>query len=134
MRASDVPFNKMIGINDENGVVTLPIHDQHLNHLGTVHATAIYGLAEACSGQFILKKFGEEFPGALAVTRNGTIKYKSPAKQDLAAEVASSKPNLEQAKDQLRFKGAAKISVEVKVRSSNEIVAIAAFDWFLRYS
>ena len=132
MRVSDLPFNKHIGIQDHNGVVTIPVKDLHMNHLGTVHATAIYGVAEAGSGQFIIENFGDEFPDALAVTRIGTVKYKSAAKEDILAEVTNSEPDPHQALDRLRQKGAAKIAVEVSVHSNNEIVAIATFDWFIR--
>jgi acyl-coenzyme A thioesterase PaaI-like protein len=132
MRVSELPFNKHIGIQDDNGVVTIAVKDLHMNHLGTVHATAIYGVAEAGSGQFIIDKFGEEFPDALAVTRAGIVKYKSAAMEDISAEVTNSEPDPRQASDRLRKKGAAKIAVEVSVHSNNEIVAIATFDWFIR--
>ncbi len=132
MRVSDLPFNKHIGIQDRNGVVTIPVKDLHMNHLGTVHATAIYGVAEAGSGRFIIENFGYEFPDALAVTRIGTVKYKSAAREDIMAEVTDSKPHPHQALDRLRQKGAAKIAVEVSVHSNNEIVAIATFDWFIK--
>ncbi len=132
MRVSDLPFNKHIGIQDRNGVVTIPVKDLHMNHLGTVHATAIYGVAEAGSGRFIIENFGDEFPDALAVTRTGTVKYRSAVREDIMAEVTDSKPPPHQALDRLRKKGAAKISVEVSVHSNNEIVAIATFDWFIK--
>ena len=132
MRVSELPFNRHIGIKDENGVVSIAVKDLHKNHLGTVHATAIYGVAEAGSGQFIIDKFGEEFPEALAVTRAGTVKYRSAATEDILAEVTNSKPDPQQALERLRQKGAAKIAVEVSVYSNNEIVAIATFDWFIR--
>ena len=132
MRISDLPFNKHIGIQDHNGVVTIGVKDFHMNHLGTVHATAIYGVAEAGSGQFIIENFGDEFPDALAVARIGTVKYKSAAKEDILAEVTNSEPDPHQALDRLRQKGAAKIAVEVSVHSNNEIVAIATFDWFIK--
>ena len=132
MRVSDLPFNKHIGIQDHNGVVTIGVKDLHMNHLGTVHATAIYGVAEAGSGQFIIENFGDEFPDALAVTRTGTIKYKSAAKEDISAEVTNSEPDLQKSLDRLRRKGAAKLAVEVSVHSNNEIVAIATFDWFIK--
>ena len=103
-----------------------------MNHLGTVHATAIYGVAEAGSGQFIKENFGAEFPDALAVARMGTIKYKAAAKGDILAEVTNSKPDPQQALDRLRQKGAAKIAVELSVYSNHEIVASATFDWFIK--
>jgi acyl-coenzyme A thioesterase PaaI-like protein len=132
MRVSDLPFNKHIGLQDHNGVVTIPVKDWHMNHLGTVHATAIFGVAEAGSGRFIIENFGDDFPHALAVTRMGTVRYKSPAGEDIMAEVTNSKPDPHQVLERLRKKGAAKIAVEVSVISKNEIVAIATFDWFIK--
>ena len=94
-------LNQPYGIQDDNGVVSIAVKDVHMNHLGTVHATAIYGVAEAGSGQFIMEKFGDEFPDALAVTRYGTVKYKSAAKLDILAEVTNSEPDPQQALDHL---------------------------------
>lgn len=132
MRVSDLPFNRHIRIRDDDGVVSLPVQDLHMNHVGTVHATAIFGVAEAGSGRFVIDNFGEEFPDALAVTRVGTIKYKLPARDDIWAEVTGSQPEAEQVRERLRRKGAAKVAVEVKVRSKEEVVAVASFDWFLK--
>jgi acyl-coenzyme A thioesterase PaaI-like protein len=132
MRVSELPFNKHIGIRDDGGVVTLPVESFHTNHLGTVHATAIFGVAEASSGKFIIDNLGKEFPDALAVTRVGTIKYKSLAREDISAEITGSRPEPQQVRNRLRQKGAAKIAVEVSVRSKDEIVAVATFDWFIK--
>ncbi|MHC4743474.1 MAG: PaaI family thioesterase [Planctomycetota bacterium] len=132
MRVSDLPFNRHIGILDEGGVVSMGVEPFHMNHVGTVHATAIFGVAEAGSGRFIIENFGGEFPDALAVTRVGTIKYKLPAREDIVAEVTGSEPEAEQVRERLRRKGAAKIAVEVRVLSKGEIVAVASFDWFLK--
>lgn len=132
MRVAELPLNKHIGIQDRDGVVTLPVTNVHMNHMGTVHATAIYGVAEAGSGQFILEHFGAEFPDALAVAHSGTVKYKSAAQGDLLAEVTRSQPEPHEALDRLRQKGAAKIAVEVSVLWYNEIATIATFDWFVK--
>ena len=102
------------------------------NYIMDYFPTAIYGVAEAGSGQFIIENFGDEFPDALAVTRIGTVKYKSAARGDILAEVTNSEPDPQQALDRLRQKGATKIAVEVSVHSNNEIVAIATFDWFIK--
>ena len=132
MKVCDLPFNRNIGIRDDNGVVSLPVRDFHMNHVGTVHATAIFGVAEAGAGRFVIDNFGEEFPDALAVTRVGTIKYKMPARDDISAEVTGSQPEAEKVRERLRRKGAAKIAVEVSVRSKEDVVAAASFDWFLK--
>ena len=38
MRVSELPFNKHIGIQDHDGVVSIGVKDFHMNHLGMVHA------------------------------------------------------------------------------------------------
>jgi hypothetical protein len=63
MKASvtEVPFNNLLRIHpasDAAHLLQLPSGDEYLNHLGTVHAAAQLALAEASSGEFLLRHFG----------------------------------------------------------------------------
>ena len=55
MNLLDIPFVDKLGIRKsehENYLFELDhVKDNH-NHLSTIHAAAIFGLAETCSGQF----------------------------------------------------------------------------------
>ena len=56
MDVSTLPFNKYLGLHigrsDDKSTVILEPRTHHLNHVGTVHATVIYGIAEAASGNW----------------------------------------------------------------------------------
>ena len=63
MKASvtELPFNNLLRIHpasDAAHLLQLPSGDEYLNHLGTVHAAAQLALAEASSGEFLLRHFG----------------------------------------------------------------------------
>lgn len=82
MKITDLPFNKLIGINGaEDTDYLLSLHDKvdYTNHLGTVHASALFSLAEATSGHFLMLNFPEFDSGLIPVVRQAEVKYKKPA-------------------------------------------------------
>lgn len=71
---TELPFNSFLGIQDSGDsehLLRLPSGDQYLNHFGTVHASAQLALAEATSGEFLLKHFGST-KGMVPVVRRPT--------------------------------------------------------------
>jgi len=129
----DLPFIKHLGLQiSDDGALSLPIAEHHKNHLGTVHATVLYGIAEACSGQVIIEQFFKPYPKALVVIRKAAIKYRSPARADLSARFKKADPELDLVLQRLREKSVAKCEIEVETRSGDEIVAIATFEFFIK--
>ena len=51
MNVADVPFNRFLGLRLNGSVLALPADPKYQNHLGGVHASAQFSLAEAASGQ-----------------------------------------------------------------------------------
>jgi len=51
---------------------------EYRNHLNTVHASALFALAEASSGYFLLNEFSE-LTDIIPVVRKVETKYKKPA-------------------------------------------------------
>src|SRR6266849_9241306 len=83
MKASvtELLFNSFLGIQvatEPSKLLRLPSGDQYLNHLGTVHASAQLALAEASSGEFLLRHFGSA-QGILPVVRRLEAKFRKPA-------------------------------------------------------
>src|SRR5713226_10524444 len=58
-------------------LVSLPDGPQYTNHLGTVHASALLAAAEAGSGAFLVRQFGEA-SGYLPVVRRLEAKFRKP--------------------------------------------------------
>src|ERR1035438_3923744 len=79
---ADLPFNRLIGIapsQKEGCVLSLPNDVRYTNHLGTVHACALIALAEATSGDYLIKESaGVEFE-VIAVVRRLEAKFRKPA-------------------------------------------------------
>jgi len=75
MNVADIPFNRFLGLRLNGSVLTLPVDPRYQNHLGAVHASAQFSLAEAASGQWLLAKFGGRAADYLAVVRQVELKY-----------------------------------------------------------
>ena len=59
MRATDIAFVKHVGIEEDNAEVSLECRDEVLNHLGTIHASAQFTLAETHSLKALKSPSGE---------------------------------------------------------------------------
>lgn len=83
MDVTQLPFNRFVGIEScekrEGGIFELPAANKFLNHVGTVHASALFGLAEASSGQFLADNLGADEKSVLPILRRADIKYRKPA-------------------------------------------------------
>jgi acyl-coenzyme A thioesterase PaaI-like protein len=81
MDVTKLPFNHFIGlkISDKNGfLLMLDNRHEYRNHLNTVHASALFALAEASSGYFLLNEFSE-LTDIVPFVRKVDTKYKKPA-------------------------------------------------------
>ena len=63
MSVLTLPFNSFLGLepaSEPGQLLRLPADPKYLNHLGTVHASALLALAEASSGEFLFRHFGSK--------------------------------------------------------------------------
>jgi len=76
-----LPFNHFIGLKMSDKtefLLMLEDRSEYRNHLNTVHASALFSLAEASSGHFLLNEFSD-LTGIVPVVRRVETKYKRPA-------------------------------------------------------
>ena len=76
-----IPFNQFLGLalsDDPAYLMTLPAKGEYENHLRTVHAGALFALAEASSGLRLLREFSD-VKDMIPVVRNVEVKYRKPA-------------------------------------------------------
>ena len=85
MNVADIPFNRFLGLRLNGSFLTLPADPKYQNHIGAVHASAQFSLAEAASGQWLLTKFGDAAADYLAVVRHVEVKYRRQALGELTA-------------------------------------------------
>jgi len=133
MEVTEIPFVKYIGITEEGSQLTLAPALEVTNHIGTIHASAQFTLAETQSGLFLQEEFSDIKGEVLPLLRSSTVKYKSPATTKLKAVAIVSDEIKEKFKEQFFKRGRASISVEVKLLDSADVVTmVGEFVWFVQ--
>ena len=137
MKASvtELPFNNFLGIqparNTEH-LLRLPSGGQYLNHLGTVHAAAQLALAEASSGEFLLRHFASAddlFP----VVRRVEAKFRKPANGSIVSTASAAPEALARLDAELSSKSRSVISIAVEIYDELGAHTLSAtFEWFIQ--
>ena len=132
MDVTELPFNKLIGLKLDDGCVAIEPLGHHANHVGTVHATVIYGAAEAASGQCLVQKFPDLAATGFIVLRGSTVKYRRPASLDapLMAKGDVTKDAADKFRSQFESRGRSAIAVSVVVTQASVEVFTGTFSWF----
>lgn len=132
---TELPFNRLIGLErreDASAPLRLPSGEQYLNHLGTVHASAQLALAEAASGEFLLRVLADA-SNVLPVVRRLEAKFRKPASGELVASVTTTTAEIEQLQEQLAGKSRALIEITVNLHdASGAHTLTAVVEWFLQ--
>src|SRR3954462_10649723 len=89
MHVTDLAINRTLGMQlappGNDHVLEMPESPLLLNHVGTVHASVQFALAEASSGEFLLCHLGEAQSQVFAVLRASNVKFRKPAHGALRA-------------------------------------------------
>jgi len=132
-----------LAINQARGMQLAPAGDGHilempesplvLNHVGTIHASAQFALAEASSGEFLLRHLGEAQNQVFAVLRTADVKFRKPAHGSLRASARFADGVEGSLSKELASRGRVLASVLVEVSDSQGVVTMTGqFDWFLQ--
>ena len=125
-----IEFVKHLGIKREGGSFILEPKKELLNHIGSIHAGALYTLAESQSGLCLMENFAEF--KAKALLRSSSVKYKAEAKSKLLASCHIDSKDKEKFVIQLEKRGKALIDVTVIIQDCNkQPVLQATFSWFV---
>lgn len=131
---TELPFNHFLGLEtapEPTQILRLPAGAQYLNHLGTVHASAQLALAEASSGEFLLRALGST-SGVVPIVRRLESKFRKPANGALTSTVTTPPEALEQLQADLAAKGRAIISIPVELHDESGAHTLSAtVEWFL---
>ncbi len=132
---TELPFNRFLGIETASGtahLLRLPAGAQYLNHLGTVHASALLALAEASSGEFLLRHFGSS-AGLVPVVRRVEAKFRKPANGAVTSSASATPADLSQLGASLATKGRGLISIAVELHDESGTHALSAtVEWFIQ--
>ena len=135
MDALDLRFSAMIGLerSDRPQLGSLYLDDvpDRRNHLGTIHASVQFALAEACSGDFLQSRFSALTPMYAGVVRRAEVTYRSPARGRIYAKASAEEPRLREFEERLKSRGRAFISVGVVVSDAAGTVTLSGnIEWF----
>lgn len=135
MNVLDLPFNKILLIKKSDVPDTILMLEERMeyqNHLGTVHASAQYALAEASSGEILERNFGDWKGAYFPVVRRVEAKYKNPAKGRLFSTGFIEQDSAMKAKKELSEKGRTLVDVIVRiVDEENNVTLEGLFTWFI---
>ena len=136
MKTLDIPLNKHLqfkNAGDTNDCVfSMNPDERHLNHLGTIHASALYAMAEATSGEFLLNEFEGIIDEVIPVVRKAEIKYCIPANGEIKSKANFLNSNKSDVLKELnnRKRTIAKVRVCL-FNEKDEKVLHSVFDWFI---
>lgn len=132
---TELPFNRLIGLQSAatpEKLLQLPEGEQYGNHLGTVHASALLALAEASSGEYLLRHFGSS-DGVVPVVRRLEAKFRKPAHGAVTSTAHAEPEALTQLNADLAAKGRALIPILVELHDASGAHALSAtVEWFIQ--
>jgi hypothetical protein len=131
-----IPFHSYLNLKkaDESSGYLFKIEErpEYLNHLGTIHACVQLSLAEASSGEFLLKEFDHLKSDVIPVVRKTEVKYHKPANGELFAKADFHSINRQAILNELSIKNRTIAQIKVEVYDSQKNISLSAiFDWFL---
>ena len=134
MDITTLPFNQHNEIRRAESpdfILELRQRNFHGNHLGSIHASAQYALAEATSGDFLISHRGD-MPELSGVVRKSRCKYSAPALGVIYSRVKTDIAVLNEAKNKVASKGRALLAIEVELLNSDgQPVSHYEFIWMV---
>ena len=137
MDVTAIPFNRHLGLSigriEGAPAVVLQPSEHHLNHVNTVHATVIYGLAEAASGHYLLSRFPSLADEYVAVLRKSATKYRRPASPDASLQALATLDDESATRflDVLASRRRASVEIRVSVVQNEMELFAGDFTWFV---
>ena len=133
MKATDIEFVKLVGIEQSENSVSLAYKKDVLNHIESIHASAQFTLAETQSGLYIQKLFPDLVGKVIPMLRESKIKYRKPALKNIVAFASCSDEYIAKFTEQFAKKGRSTLSVSVDVKDSEGVLtASSEFIWFVQ--
>jgi hypothetical protein len=133
---TQIPFNKLLGISlasSDKYLLQLDAKEDYTNHLGTVHAAALFALAEGSGAQLLLKMFPENIiDNVIPVLRKVDVNYKKPAVGVISSAASLKDSTIELVMEQLLSKKRVSIVTPVELfdEAKNRVFS-ANFEWFV---
>jgi acyl-coenzyme A thioesterase PaaI-like protein len=132
-----IPFNRFLGLVVEEvapgrGVVTLPDEETLHNHVGSLHAGALFSAGEAASGGAFLGAFAEHLGSLTPLAKSASIDYRKIARGPITA-VGSLSGDVDALLATIESDGRVEFPVEVEMSDAEgNVVATMTVHWHVR--
>lgn len=133
-----IPANALLGLQVEEmgegvGVVRLPWRDEVGNHVGSVHAAALFAIADATSGAAMSSGLGDLMATVTPLARGGEITYTKVARGDIVGRSELTADDLARIRAELDADGVSRPDVQVEMTDADgNVVATAVFHWHVK--
>lgn len=131
----NLPTTKKFGISKSslpNYLMELEYDEKNLNHINTLHASAIYSLAEISSGYFLNVEFSEYEHSTIPILRSSTMKYRKLCNSQLYSTAVLKNTTVEEIKNLLNSKSRVLFTIIVKLfDAENDLKVSGNFDWLV---
>ena len=135
MDITALPFNQFIGIEratEEGRLLALPEGTHYTNHLGTVHASALMSLAEASSGEALIRALSDLAIPIVPVVRRFECKFRTPARGRLTSSASLSDQVCIDLRQSIAAQGRATVEFAVNIHDEADThVLSAVVEWFI---
>lgn len=109
-----------------------PLGRTNLNHVGTVHASAQLALAEASSGECLLRSLGSA-DYVIAVVRRIEAKFRRPANGAISSRASLAAGAFDRLTAELTRKGRSVVAVVVDLYDASGAHTLSAeVEWFIQ--
>lgn len=133
MKIGEIPFIKHLGIRESGDTLVMPSESFLENHVGTVHASAQFALAETSSGYALQQTFPDLAGNVIPLLRKAEIKFRKLSSATITAYPVIEQINVEKFRKQFARKGRATIAVAVELKDeADEVTATATYEWFIQ--
>lgn len=136
-----VPFARLLDIrvdavDSQQALTRLAVQPQLANHVGSVHAGALFTVCESASGAALAGALAELIMRTRFVVRDAHVEYLKPAQGEVLARARLADEGAA-VLEALRHDGRAEVAVDVSALTlapdgSETLVARASFRWHLR--
>lgn len=134
----ELAFNRALGmykcVFEGQEWLALDGQAEHCNHLGSLHAGVLYAVAEAATGQALVRELavrGRSLP--TAVVRSASIRYRSPAQRFVRGLASVSEAACDRLEAQLEQHKPGLIDIDVTVLNEDDERSLTGhFRWVLR--
>jgi hypothetical protein len=134
MNVLEIPYNRFIGLNysfDPDYLMMLENKEEYHNHLSTVHASALFALAEATSGYFLLIEF-QQLENVIPVVRKVETKFKKPATGSIFSKASFVEATPQNIVQELSSRQRALVTVRIMLFDEKKVTVMQSdFEWFI---